>query len=107
MTIDEAPDPGRNDAREPLRNAKPSRRRWRWIGLLAVMVVAAGAYYVLAMRASGSAPVAAPSADRTARPVPVVVGPVGVGDVRVSLTGLGSVTPLNTVTVHSHVDGQL
>jgi len=37
----------------------------------------------------------------------VVVTPVRSGDLTVYLTALGSVTPLNTVTVKSRVDGQL
>jgi multidrug efflux system membrane fusion protein len=37
----------------------------------------------------------------------VVVAPARTRDVGVYITGLGSVTPLNTVTIHSRVDGQL
>jgi multidrug efflux system membrane fusion protein len=39
--------------------------------------------------------------------VPVVAEPARARDVGVYLTGLGAVTPLNTVTVHTRVDGQL
>ena len=47
----------------------------------------------------------APAARTT--PVPVVASPARTADVAVYLSGLGSVTPLNTVTVHTRVDGEL
>ena len=47
------------------------------------------------------------AAGQQPRPVPVVVTPVRTGDLSVYLTALGSVTPLNIVTVKSRVDGQL
>ncbi len=47
------------------------------------------------------------AAGQQTRPVPVVVAPVRTGDLSVYLTALGSVTPLNIVTVKSRVDGQL
>ena len=37
----------------------------------------------------------------------MVVAPVRTRDVGVYIAGLGAVTPLNTVTVHTRVDGQL
>ena len=42
-----------------------------------------------------------------ARAVPVVAESARAGDMGVYLSGLGSVTPVNTVTVRSRVDGQL
>ncbi len=41
------------------------------------------------------------------RPVPVLAVAAHTGDMALSLTGLGTVTPLSTVTVRSRVDGQL
>jgi multidrug efflux system membrane fusion protein len=41
------------------------------------------------------------------RPLPVVAEPAAKGDIAVRLTGLGTVTPLSTVTVRTRVDGQL
>jgi multidrug efflux system membrane fusion protein len=72
------------------------RRRWR-MALLAVGLLASGVY-VLVIKAG-----AVPS--RAA--VPAVATPAQARDVGVYLTGLGSVTPLNTVTVRTQVNGQL
>ena len=44
---------------------------------------------------------------RTPPPIPVVVAQAEKGDIGVYVTGLGTVTPLNTVTVTTRVDGQL
>jgi len=46
-------------------------------------------------------------AKRQARGVPVAATQVRARDASLYLTGLGSVTPINTVTVKSRVDGQL
>jgi multidrug efflux system membrane fusion protein len=43
----------------------------------------------------------------TARPVPVAVAQARKGDMAVHLSGLGTVTAMNNVTVKSRVDGQL
>ena len=48
-----------------------------------------------------------PAANPAGRPVPVAVAQVQKGDMAVHLTGLGTVTALNSVTVKSRVDGQL
>ena len=48
-----------------------------------------------------------PAANPAGRPVPVAVAQAQKGDMAVHLTGLGTVTALNSVTVKSRVDGQL
>jgi multidrug efflux system membrane fusion protein len=56
---------------------------------------------------AGEAPsrAAAPGPPALTRAVPVVAVPARARDMGVYLTGLGAVTPLNTVTVHTRVDG--
>jgi len=79
------------------------RRRW-WIVLLAVGLLAIGAYLFFVKEPSR----AAKEAQKPVSPaVPVVAVEAKKTDFNVYITGLGSVTPLNTVTVKSRVDGQL
>src|SRR5207237_9037827 len=47
------------------------------------------------------------AARSTVRSVPVVAVPARRGDIPIALSGLGTVTAFNTVTVRSRVDGQL
>ena len=76
--------------------------RITWL-LLPVAVVLAVGWYLLSGRALAARPAAKPAAP----PSPVLALPARKGDVGVFLNGLGTVTPLNTVTVKSRVDGQL
>ena len=80
----------------------PERRRWPWV---VAFVVLAGLGLFIAARGAGRGRGAA--AGRTPPPVSVVVAAAKSGDVGVYLNGLGSVTPLATVTVRSRVDGEL
>jgi multidrug efflux system membrane fusion protein len=80
----------------------PTRRRWWLVGLVLV-ALAAGIY---ALRRTPH-PTAPPGAGRAAAPVAVVAEPVRHGPMVRALDGIGTVTPLATVTVRSRVDGQL
>jgi multidrug efflux system membrane fusion protein len=81
-------------------------RWWFWIILLCLIF--GGAFVVWKKQ---QAPLALSSAKSGSKspslPTPVFVTPAHKGDMNLYLTGLGSVTPLNTVTVRSRVDGQL
>jgi multidrug efflux system membrane fusion protein len=70
------------------------------LGLGLVVLVVFFLWIILAKRGS-----AAPSG--AGRSIPVVIATAHRGDMDVELTGLGTVTPLSTVTIHSRVDGQL
>ncbi|HZU98855.1 MAG TPA: biotin/lipoyl-binding protein, partial [Planctomycetota bacterium] len=68
-----------------------------------VLLVAAGAGVALWLLLLGRAKKETPAP----APIPVVAAHVRRGDMEIHLTGLGTVTPLNTVTVRSRVDGEL
>jgi multidrug efflux system membrane fusion protein len=87
---------------------KKRRRLWLW----GVVVVAVGlAVFLLFFRGKSATAADGKSGKggkgAAARPVPVVVAAARTGDLGIYLTGLGTVTPINTDTVRSRVDGQL
>ena len=84
-------------------------RPWIWLVLLIVLcATAAGAYFFFSAKPEGAQQGQGKRGqDGMSRPVPITGAPVTTGDINVYLSGLGSVTPLNTVTVKSRVDGQL
>jgi multidrug efflux system membrane fusion protein len=81
------------------------KRGWMWV--VAVCLLAAGLYFFFIRGDKAQSLAAKQKQDSAARGVPVVAAPAKTGDIGVYLTGLGSVTPVNTVTVKSRVDGQL
>ena len=96
------------DERPPVQ--PPSRRRWA-VGLILVLALAAAAYFFkqpARQRELGAGPNPKAMSGKPADPViPVAVELAVLGDVPVYLGGLGTVTPLHTVTVRSRVDGEL
>jgi membrane fusion protein, multidrug efflux system len=89
----------------------PRASRLRWLWLLAVIAVGVGLYF-LWPKNSGEKSVTAPSATAGGRArgfgvIPVVAAKAVKGNIGVYLTGLGTVTPIYTVTVRTRVDGQL
>jgi len=92
-----------------------ARRYWLWILLLSLIGLGIYAYV---MTSGKQQPAAQPKAGtqtgrggnrnaNAARLTPVVTAAARTGNMNVYLNGLGSVTPLNTVTVRTRVDGQL
>lgn len=82
-----------------------SSARWVLAGV-GVLAIGAGAFFVRARRIAPEhgAPGAAASAERA---IPVLVADVVRADVPIVLEGLGTVTPLQSVSVQSQVDGPL
>jgi membrane fusion protein, multidrug efflux system len=81
-------------------------RHWK-IGLLAVCLVAVIAYVFWSNSGKAQSRGALQGPVSGAQSVPVVTVAAKTGSIPVYLNGLGSVTPLNTVTVKTRVDGQL
>jgi len=82
--------------------AKPRLKRLVLLAAALCLAAAAGAWWHYSAGAGGKL-----AAGAQARRMPVAVAEAKTQDVEVLLTGLGSVSPLNSVTVKSRVDGQL
>jgi membrane fusion protein, multidrug efflux system len=106
-----SPDP----VRQPSWAPKQKRNPWLgWLGWLVVAGVAAAAYRYVPREQwqavlskvlpSSGAGAAAPKGPRV---VPVVTSAARQGDMDIYLNGLGTVTALYTVTLHTRVDGEL
>ena len=82
-----------------------SRRRLRWLVALILLLAVAGSatWFITSPAGVSNRKNSVP----TQPPVTVVALPANKSDLNIYLTGIGSVTPLTTVTVKSRVDGQL
>src|SRR5512133_1341666 len=95
------------DANDPIQSPEAGAGRpamfrgWRlWALLAAAAILALALFGRGGKKETGANPAGG-------RPVPVVAAQARQGDMPVSLTGLGTVTALSTVTVKSRVDGQM
>jgi len=96
---------GGNEKPGPATTRKP---QWRWWIILVVGLLIASVAYIVANNGRSKSSTTGRKENTVAnRSVPVVTVAARKGDIGVYLTGLGTVTPLETVTVQSRVTGQL
>jgi membrane fusion protein, multidrug efflux system len=91
---------------------KPPAKRRRWFWLLLLALAATGGWYYWSKGGLTRTPTATDTAaskgsKKGSGAVPVVAVKAGKGNIGKYIVGLGSVTPISTVTVKSRVDGQL
>lgn len=99
----DAPFPDSTPTSETAEASPSFLKRWR-LWLVAGGVILLSAVILMSRSTKGAGTGAAAGAGRA---VPVVAAKARKGDMAVNLTGLGTVTALNTVTIRSRVDGQL
>jgi multidrug efflux system membrane fusion protein len=87
--------------------APAARRRRVWPWILGCTIVIAAGYAIFPRATEGETKTATASVPPAGRSIPVVAAQARTGDMGVYLTGIGTASPLNTVTVRSRVDGQL
>ncbi len=107
------PEPAAPPKRQRPDALPPGRRRNKlWIWLLLIALAGGGYYYWSQRRIPPAATSTGPAVNGGRRgqgggPAPVDAAKAVRGNIGVYVTGLGAVTPINTVTIKSRVDGQL
>jgi membrane fusion protein, multidrug efflux system len=84
-----------------------AHRRTGLIVVLVAVVLLAGVGALIFYRYRASAAASVVAAKRGPAAVPVMAAMSRAGDMDIYLTGLGAVTPLNVVTLHTRVDGEI
>jgi membrane fusion protein, multidrug efflux system len=111
MMDSDGPTTGKANASRYMQDAEvrtwPEKAMQRWRLWLAVLAVALIGIYYFSGRSSTDSSTAATSAAIAHQAVPVAAVPAKLGDLNQYITAIGTVTPYNTVTVKSRVDGQL
>lgn len=100
---------GKMELGPPLIEKPETRRRslkGAWVVVFVLCLAAVGVAVYWLQPSEAPRPVGRRGFDPS-RPTPVVAAMARTGDVNVYLNGLGTVTPLKTVTVRSRVDGEL
>ena len=97
-----------------MRQRAASRAWWRrtWVWLLVLCALGGTAYFVFAKSDGAKLAGGQPAGGKAGmnamnRPQPVMAAAARSGDINLYLNGLGTVVPFNTVTVRTHVDGEL
>ncbi len=85
---------------ERLRAAARVRRRWLWLLAAALLGILVFAYFYKSGKSTGRGAAVTP-------PIAVTAVAAKKGDIAIYLTGLGTVTPIRTVTIHTRVNGEL
>lgn len=96
-------------ARDRRPNSPPPKKRHTWIWILLLVLLAAGGYYFWSKR-TPPAPTGKAGGRNGQGPgaaAPVDAAKAMKGNIGVYVTGLGAVTPIYTVTIHTRVDGEL
>jgi multidrug efflux system membrane fusion protein len=78
-----------------------------WVGLLGLALLGVGIYILVVRSGEADPPPNRQRQNSAARPVSVVTATAKTGEMPVYLSGLGTVTPINMVTIKSRVDGQI
>jgi multidrug efflux system membrane fusion protein len=90
---------------KPVELEKRKRGPWVWIILLCLL--AGGAYYLSRGSSQNTQDASKGAAKKGFGAVPVVTATARKGDMDLFLDGLGTAQALNTVTVHTRVDGEI
>ena len=85
---------------ERIRAAAWARRRWLWLLAAALLGILAYTHFSKPGKTTGEGAATTP-------PVAVTAVAAKKGDIAIYLSGLGTVTPVRTVTIKSRVDGEL